>query len=668
MVADPAGPARPRCTIHVSLPARASAACAGRRDALPPLSRRSTWAREAAIALLALVAGGALVFALVRPQAQLTTTHPAVRARGSRHHARSLGVDARARRRAVAVLARDRGDPDLPQEQAGEHRPRRAGRLRRAARSILSYLTRDLDTVAFYLDWIESDPQTLLGTNIGAALKNALEVADKDDRKTRKIFVLLSDGEDYGGEVNRQLDGLPPGRASHQQHRHRLGRRGAGARDAARRHARCRCATKAGASSAPASRKRRCASWRPTPAGATCGRGPAAISRRRCRRSSRASARLVGWRTTTEYRDLYPCGAGASAAAAIAALVAFLMMEPEHQALNAQAAGGDRHRPRARDRQGHRRPAHADPADADGALRRDSVRRVEGPRALRLRPPAARRRPRRRQDADRDDAGAGDLGEVPARAAHARPAAGRHPRHAHLRRQDVDLPHRAGAGLHQHPARRRDQPRDAEDAERAARGDAGAPGHARRHHVSARRSVLGAGDAEPGRAGRRLHAARGAARSLLDDAARRLSRARARKCEMLQVADEPRRRSSGASRRPTSTCCASSSTRRSTSTTRSSSTSSGSAARRAIPGSVGRADLREMLQLGISPRSYQHLLALSRVTAFLHGRTYVLPGRREGDLLRRDAPPHRADACARRPKDVDADAILQELLTAVPIP
>src|SRR6476646_10386991 len=43
------------------------------------------------------------------------------------------------------------------------------------------------------------------------------------------------------------------------------------------------------------------------------------------------------------------------------------------------------------------------------------------------------------------------------------------------------------------------------------------------------------------------------------------------------------------------------------------------------PGSVGRPDLKEMLQLGISPRSYQHLLALSRVTAFLHGRTWALP-------------------------------------------
>ena len=41
-----------------------------------PLSRRSTWARETAIAGLTLLAGGALVFALARPQAQLTTRIP----------------------------------------------------------------------------------------------------------------------------------------------------------------------------------------------------------------------------------------------------------------------------------------------------------------------------------------------------------------------------------------------------------------------------------------------------------------------------------------------------------------------------------------------------------------------------------------------------------------
>ncbi len=85
------------------------------------------------------------------------------------------------------------------------------------------------------------------------------------------------------------------------------------------------------------------------------------------------------------------------------------------------------------------------------------------------------------------------------------------------------------------------------------------------------------------------------------------------------------------------------------------------------PGSVGRPDLREMLQLGISPRSYQHLLALSRVTAFLHGRTSVLPGDVKGIFC--DVTRHRIARTVRaQAENVDADAILQELLTAVPIP
>jgi hypothetical protein len=40
------------------------------------LSRRSTWVRDAAMVLLASIAGGGIVFALVRPQAQLTTRTP----------------------------------------------------------------------------------------------------------------------------------------------------------------------------------------------------------------------------------------------------------------------------------------------------------------------------------------------------------------------------------------------------------------------------------------------------------------------------------------------------------------------------------------------------------------------------------------------------------------
>ena len=85
------------------------------------------------------------------------------------------------------------------------------------------------------------------------------------------------------------------------------------------------------------------------------------------------------------------------------------------------------------------------------------------------------------------------------------------------------------------------------------------------------------------------------------------------------------------------------------------------------PASVGRADLKEMLLLGISPRSYQHLLALCRVTAFLHGRTYVLPDDVKDIFC--DATRHRIARTVRaQAEGVDADAILADVLSAVPIP
>jgi MoxR-like ATPase len=85
------------------------------------------------------------------------------------------------------------------------------------------------------------------------------------------------------------------------------------------------------------------------------------------------------------------------------------------------------------------------------------------------------------------------------------------------------------------------------------------------------------------------------------------------------------------------------------------------------PGSVGRTDLRELLSLGISPRSYQHLLALSRVTAFLHGRTWALP--EDVKEIFCDATRHRIARTVRaQAENVHADEILHELLGAVPIP
>ena len=85
------------------------------------------------------------------------------------------------------------------------------------------------------------------------------------------------------------------------------------------------------------------------------------------------------------------------------------------------------------------------------------------------------------------------------------------------------------------------------------------------------------------------------------------------------------------------------------------------------PENVGCGHLREMLVLGISPRSYQHVLALARVTSFLHGRTYTLPA--DVKEIFCDAARHRIARSVRaQAENVDADAILQELLRAVPIP
>jgi MoxR-like ATPase len=85
------------------------------------------------------------------------------------------------------------------------------------------------------------------------------------------------------------------------------------------------------------------------------------------------------------------------------------------------------------------------------------------------------------------------------------------------------------------------------------------------------------------------------------------------------------------------------------------------------PGEVGRDDLRELLTLGVSPRSYQHVLALVRVTAFLHGRSYALP--EDVKEIYCDASRHRIARTVRaQAENVEADEIVRELLGAVPIP
>jgi MoxR-like ATPase len=84
------------------------------------------------------------------------------------------------------------------------------------------------------------------------------------------------------------------------------------------------------------------------------------------------------------------------------------------------------------------------------------------------------------------------------------------------------------------------------------------------------------------------------------------------------------------------------------------------------PAEAGRPELAEMLTAGISPRSYQHVLALARVTAFLHGRTYV----RAADVkeIFVDATRHRVMRSLRaEAENVDADVVLTELLGEVAV-
>ncbi len=76
---------------------------------------------------------------------------------------------------------------------------------------ILSYLTWDSRNIVFYLDYLREEPSVLLGTNIGGALKSGLAVVtrsmelDPGQDKNKKIFVLISDGEDHGDELEAAL-------------------------------------------------------------------------------------------------------------------------------------------------------------------------------------------------------------------------------------------------------------------------------------------------------------------------------------------------------------------------------------------------------------------------------------------------------------------------------
>jgi MoxR-like ATPase len=85
------------------------------------------------------------------------------------------------------------------------------------------------------------------------------------------------------------------------------------------------------------------------------------------------------------------------------------------------------------------------------------------------------------------------------------------------------------------------------------------------------------------------------------------------------------------------------------------------------PQEVGLPELGELILLGISPRSYQHVLALARVTAFLEGRDFVLP--EDVRTIVPDAVRHRIGRSIRaEAEEVTTDMLVARIIDAVPIP
>jgi len=168
------------------------------------LSRRSTWRRDAAVLMLAVASMGLLVAALSRPQVLRER-------RTAEFERRDLVVILD---RSVSMRARDvrpsRAERALLElKQFLRKKPDGIDRVGLVGFSgtslVLSYLTRDVDSLLFYLDWIAEDPSILYGTDIGAALSSGLEVVARDSQPSRKLFLVISDGEDQGETLDEAI-------------------------------------------------------------------------------------------------------------------------------------------------------------------------------------------------------------------------------------------------------------------------------------------------------------------------------------------------------------------------------------------------------------------------------------------------------------------------------
>ena len=79
---------------------------------------------------------------------------------------------------------------------------------------VLSYLTEDPNNIRYYLNYLHEDRVQRLGTNIGRALSNGLTVLNKEKEinppaaGNKRVFILISDGEDHGAELNNAVSNV----------------------------------------------------------------------------------------------------------------------------------------------------------------------------------------------------------------------------------------------------------------------------------------------------------------------------------------------------------------------------------------------------------------------------------------------------------------------------
>ena len=164
------------------------------------LSRRTRAGTRAATLAAAVTCAGAMIFALARPQVVVATREPQFERQDL-----VIILD-----RSVSMRARDIAPSRLLRATSEirnflRNRPDTIDRVALVGFAdssiVLSYPTADLGSLFFYLDWIDEDDAPLFGTDIGGAIEKALSLIEKDRRKTRKVVLLISDGEDLGAEL-----------------------------------------------------------------------------------------------------------------------------------------------------------------------------------------------------------------------------------------------------------------------------------------------------------------------------------------------------------------------------------------------------------------------------------------------------------------------------------